>query len=47
LSATVVSVSAACSNAGSLDTSFSYFAAVNRIATDDSVSGASDVTRRG
>jgi hypothetical protein len=47
LSATVVSVSAACSNAGSLDTSSSYFAAVNRIATDDSVSGASDVTVAG
>lgn len=43
LSATFASVHAACSNAATLDTSASHFAAVSRIATDDAAYGASDV----
>ena len=43
MSATFASVHAACSNAATLDTSASHFAAVSRIATDDAAYGASDV----
>jgi hypothetical protein len=43
----VTSVHAACSTGSPLDTTTEHFTAVNRIATDDSVSGASDVTVAG
>jgi len=39
----LASVHATCSNAATLDTSASHFAAVSRIATDDAAYGASDV----
>ena len=39
----MASVHATCSNAATLDTSASHFAAVSRIATDDAAYGASDV----